>query len=97
MFKLNKQTIDVIKANILIMLVFTVLYYIIGQKEESFNGINGKITWMDSAYFTLTTQSTAGYGDITPRSTNARLVSMAQQIIVLFEIISALSVYIGKH
>ncbi len=39
-------------------------------------------------YFTSTTYSTAGYGDISPKSTSCRIAVMALQTLIIIEIVN---------
>jgi voltage-gated potassium channel Kch len=53
------------------------------------------LTRTDSLYFTVTTFSTVGYGDITPTSQTARLVVTAQMILDLLFLGVGIRVFIG--
>lgn len=43
-----------------------------------------KDTLSDALYFTTTTFSSVGYGDITPTTTNAKLIVAIEQILLIF-------------
>ena len=47
---------------------------------------------VDPYYFSLTTMSSVGYGDFTPKTTKAKLVVMTQQCLVLIQLFTILSV-----
>ena len=59
--------------------------------EEHFVGLGSDATFMDCLYFAMTTSSTVGYGDISPKSQTARFLVMVHQFIVLMEIIFTLA------
>lgn len=44
------------------------------------NNIDGRVTWWDLLYFSFTTLTSTGYGEITPVTSHARSVVMLQQI-----------------
>ncbi len=54
--------------------VYSTLYYIYGTAHN----FETKLTRIDAVYFTLTTLSTAGFGDIAPKSQPARLLVSSQ-------------------
>jgi len=86
-----------IVSHIGIVVLFAVLYYMIGQKTSSFNGVSHPMTFSDAIYFSMTTQSTAGYGDISPKTNTAKFVAMLQQSIILLEIIGIMVTSLGKN
>ncbi|MFD5161746.1 potassium channel family protein [Streptomyces hawaiiensis] len=59
----------------LAVLVFSSGYYALAQQPGQFTGLHTRI---DALYFTVVTLATVGYGDITPRGQEARLVAVAQ-------------------
>ncbi|MGC8537703.1 MAG: potassium channel family protein [Candidatus Micrarchaeia archaeon] len=78
---------------IAIVLAFgTVGTYVLGHSSTNFNvGIN---SWIEALYFTVTTISTVGYGDIYPVSNIARIFDMAlilSGLGVFFAAITAIS------
>jgi hypothetical protein len=44
------------------------------------NNIDGRVTWWDLLYFSFTTLTSTGYGEITPVTSHARSLVMLQQI-----------------
>ncbi len=63
------------------LIVFAASYYVIDvQTAGSFSQ---GLTRTDALYFTVTTFSTVGYGDITPASETARAVVMLQMVVDL--------------
>lgn len=58
------------------VILFAIIYMSLGH--EHFNGLDGDDNLMSYLYYSATTQSTVGYGDITPRTQLARLLSTCQ-------------------
>ena len=59
----------------LAVLVFSAAYYALSRQPGQFTGLRTRI---DALYFTVVTLATVGYGDITPRGQQARLVAVVQ-------------------
>lgn len=82
---------------LVIWIVFTALYCTIcNDGPAHFNGLDGdadndtgKKIW-NRAYFTLTTISTVGYGDISPKSAASRSITMILMILVTLGMITTL-------
>jgi len=68
--------------NFTIILFFATIYYFLWNSDKTlyFNGLNENSNFIDILYFTTTTQSTIGYGDITPIHKLSRIIVMCQQI-----------------
>lgn len=67
----------------LFLLLFATLYYLLGRAVPG--SFNTSLSRTDSLYFTLTTFSTVGYGDIAATTSGARIA-------VMFQIVSDLVV-----
>lgn len=95
----NKHKVPVfvwiITLNILMVLCFAIVYYWIGQEPENFRGVQGRMSFLDSIYFSITTQTTLGYGDITPRTDQAKIFVVLQEMFFMMELMY-LAVVIGK-
>ena len=74
-------------TNFIIILFFAFFYYLL-KGNDHFNGLDETSTFIDALYFSFTTYSTVGYGDISPKSKFAKILVMLQQTIVLFELAS---------
>ncbi|MEU5533946.1 ion channel [Streptomyces sp. NPDC020362] len=61
---------------VLFLMIFAGAYYALDNNTP--DSFSERLTRTDSLYFTLTTLSTVGYGDITARSQTARVVAMVQ-------------------
>ncbi|MEU2745713.1 potassium channel family protein [Streptomyces collinus] len=63
---------------VLFLLLFAGTYYLL---EHSTPGsFSEPLTKTDSLYFTLTTFTTVGYGDVTPRTQTGRVLTMVQMV-----------------
>jgi uncharacterized protein YpmB len=67
---------------VIFIIIFTIIYCALDwySNETNFNGIDeaDKNSILPKLYFSTVTQSTVGYGDISPKTTPARWVSMIQ-------------------
>jgi voltage-gated potassium channel len=71
-FRQNEQAINAALSLIIFMFVMTALVY------ETQRGINDKINnYVDALYFTVTTLTTTGFGDITLTGTGGKLLAVA--------------------
>tara|TARA_B110000503_G_scaffold97719_1_gene146587 strand:- start:1160 stop:1498 length:339 start_codon:yes stop_codon:yes gene_type:complete len=50
-----------------------------------------KKSLLDPFYFSFTTMSTVGYGDFSPKDNMSKMLVMAQQAVLLFEVVSWIS------
>ena len=78
-------------VNLLLITIFaTIVYFYRG--EENWNGLDEETSdWFDCFYFSFTTMTTIGYGDISPASSLGKGICIVQQIIVLFQIANVIS------
>lgn len=65
-----------------ILVLSLIIYFHINDSSDWF-GIKKDISYLDSLYYTTTTFSTVGYGDITPKSSRAKILT----IIIIFGLI----------
>ncbi len=89
MFTNVKDIYRFITFQVIIILIFSVFYYLIGKKDNTHftikneKGINKyKISYFDALYLSIVTQSTVGYGDITPNSKITKIISMIQMVLI---------------
>lgn len=104
-FKFAKSKHSFFKKHIMLILFFALAYYISSIIIESFiinndhiinnnhNNNNNKSefsSFVDCLYFSLVTQTTVGYGDIVPKHTITKLITMLQLLtiygVILFEL-----------
>lgn len=69
---------------VLLSLVFAGIYMRLGH--EQFNGMDESSNFFDYWYFSFTTFSTVGYGDISPKSGAAKAIVVIQQVILLLDL-----------
>ena len=77
-----------------INIVFAFIY-LFCNKPEDWNGMDDEndsfmVKLFKRLYFSMTTFSTVGYGDISPASIRARSIVMIQFVFILFELLSTL-------
>jgi voltage-gated potassium channel len=78
----------------LFLLLFASTYFVMaGTSPASFN--TSSLTRTDTLYFTVTTFSTVGYGDITAVSQSARLVVTAQMLLDLLALGLGVRAFVG--
>jgi len=65
----------------LVLLPFATAYYVMAQEAGA--SFNAHLSRLDSLYFTITTFSTVGFGDIVAKSEPARAVVMGQMVLDL--------------
>ena len=78
----------------LFLLLFASVYFAMARASPA-NFSTHSLTQTDSLYFTVTTFSTVGFGDITAASQAARLVVTAQMILDLLVLGLGIRVFIG--
>jgi Ion channel len=78
----------------LFLLLFASAYFVMARDSPA-NFNTHSLTRTDSLYFTVTTFSTVGYGDITAASQTARLVVTAQIILDLLALGLGIRVFLG--
>lgn len=89
------QAVEALAATVpLFLLLFASAYFTMaGTNPANFN--THSLTRTDALYFTVTTFSTVGYGDITAASQSARLVVTAQMLLDLLVLGLGIRVFIG--
>jgi Ion channel len=71
---------------IFIAMFWACLYWIVKYFQpgafyvNEVNNVDGRMTWWDLLYFSFTTLTSTGYGEITPVSSHARSLVMLQQV-----------------
>ena len=79
------------KYNILLITIFLlscIIYFFINKNYDWYGIKEKEINYLDSLYYTIVTFSTIGYGDITPQSNRAKIIT----IIIIFGLL--LNIYI---
>jgi voltage-gated potassium channel len=78
----------------LFVLLFAAVYFVMARASPA-NFSTHQLTRTDALYFTVTTFSTVGFGDITAASQSARLVVTAQMILDLLVLGLGIRVFVG--
>lgn len=89
-------------AYILIAMAFGTLYFMLElMQPNSFTGVHlgtaGERPWWQFFYFSFTTFSTVGYGDIVPASMRARSFTIIQQLVAVFYVAILISRLTGMY
>ncbi len=79
---------------ILVAAIYAKIYY---QYRDQFNGLSDDSSYLDCFYFSFTTFSTVGYGDISPKSDLTKLIVLSQQIILLLDFSNEAAKIILEH
>jgi hypothetical protein len=70
----------------LITIMYGVIYANLDRRHFNFKSV------IDPFYFSFTTASSVGYGDIVPQTTKAKMLVMTQQLLMLSEIVETLRI-----
>ena len=89
-------------AYILIAMAFGTLYFMLElHHPASFTGIHtevaGERPWWQFFYFSFTTLSTVGYGDIVPATMRARSFTIIEQLVAIFYVAILISRLTGMY
>ncbi len=70
---------------LMVIIIFTLLYWFLVSDAENWNnrGFDNNLTLFDCSYFVIITFSTIGYGDLSPKSNTARILTMILTIVVI--------------
>ena len=74
---------------------FALAYYLLSARAPS-SFAPGVLTRIDAAYFTVSTATTTGMGDIHPATETARLLVTGQMVVSLFLVVTALGVALTR-
>ena len=94
MFKSYKKLIKLLQLltiGIVIIFFFAGIFYMFDHSH--FNGIDKEDEehkLINRLYFTITTLSSAGYGDITPKSVEVKGISIVLQFILIISLMSGI-------
>lgn len=74
--------------------IFANAYYWLSQRSPA--AFSETLSRIDAAYFTVSTATTTGFGDIHPLSSSARLVVIAQMLVSGFLLVFAAGIAINR-
>ena len=90
-FRYSEAIIKKLILHILVLFALTFMYLTVGYDSSHWNGIdeeqdkNFPEKFFNRFYFSTITFSTAGYGDISPRSNIVRVVTIIFALVMLIE------------
>ena len=89
--KLNRNKIVYINVNLFLIFIFSLIYWHYGTPENltfnpQFADTDNNITYLSALYFSCTTHSTVGYGDITPKSKFMQFIITIHLIILILNL-----------
>jgi len=82
---MNEKIETAVLILLIIIVVYTTLYATLFYINK--NNFRGVHTFIDIVYFTTTTQSTLGYGDMTAKSQLAKFIVICQTLTILLFIV----------
>ena len=88
------NAIDLVYSNMILLVTFFIIYSLLYTIDN--NNFKNANDYIDIFYFTTTTQSSVGYGDITPTSRIAKMCVSTHHVLLLF-IISQFVYNISGH
>jgi len=77
---------NIILLNIILIFIFATIYHYYGDPEHFYYpelDTKKKLNYLDCVYYSAITQTTVGYGDITGKSTNIRLINCLQLFLMI--------------
>lgn len=95
-FSINGEPLKyLVKLVIVIIMVSLILHSILFQYSDWFNNKKDETvtrwdTFVDSVYFTFSTYSTVGYGDLLPANWKGKALITFEQMLVLYMMLSTL-------
>jgi hypothetical protein len=80
----NKKYFNIFSRHVAVVLSFAIIYFIIHENiPNSFKSNKPDLNFLDFLYFSLTTQTTVGYGDIDTKHIIPRLFNILQMFTIL--------------
>ena len=95
--KINQsKLLNIVVFSLVVVIIFSIIFY--NYDYTHFNGLNEKNDTnklFNRIYFTVTTLSSAGYGDITPKSNEIKIISIILQFILITGLMGGLITIFG--
>ena len=90
----SKMRVEYGEVVALVSVLFALAYGVTGSyvMREQFSGLD---TWTDAVYYTFVTYSTLGYGDILPKTPDARLFVVSMIVVGLGSFLTAVTMVVG--
>jgi hypothetical protein len=90
--------IGLVILQIIIILFFWSIHMLLYNEDVGhYKGINPKNWVFDLFYFTTSTHSTVGYGDITPSKIASRLTAVFHQLVLIFLALLTVSSFLSLN
>ena len=67
--------------NLVLVMIFTIIYKLVSMGDDK--AFSSPLDFMDALYFAVVTQSTVGYGDISPKSKTSKSCVMLHITLVI--------------
>ena len=86
----------IVQASIFLLLtnLFALIYLILAKvSDKHFKGLNKDSDYIDSWYFSFSTFSTIGFGDIHPKSKAAKITVIAQIFLIIIDVMAVISLH----
>ena len=84
----NVSLVGGIILNVLLVLIFSEIYFIMDQSEDGKHfGFDG---YTDAIYFTTVASSSCGFGDILPKTKKAKIIVTTQLMLQFFVLVPML-------
>jgi len=75
-----------IKKFLIVFVFFSIIHFIVSNIDESM--YSKKLDLVDSMYFSMVTQTTVGYGDITPKKRISKILVTIQILLLIWIVYS---------
>lgn len=93
MFIINSTIQNYLLNHVFAIIIFISLYSIAFYNDKT--SFNGAKNYLDIIYFTTTTHSSAGYGDITANTPYTKIIVIFHQLIMILLSIQFLYVFVN--
>ncbi len=88
MLILKQQKMHKFFLHIILIIIFSVLYYLTQIYEKNINSYFESISFYECFYFSIVTQSTIGYGHIFPNNKIMKNLAILQMLFILLLILT---------
>jgi preprotein translocase subunit YajC len=86
-----KRLLTRVAILVVIIIIFSILYYTICRSADNWKGTDEDITYFDALYFTLNTITTVGSSSFVEASMTCRVITLFLYVIILAAIFGFLA------